>query len=450
MVDTFVCGKAAVFYNTDRLPLEEIKQKTGCTRIINGYLFNNVAGSLDYFKPMGWLVIDGKVISKDAYNDWGFAVGAKGVPVMSTDRSGSFLSAVPILKNGEKLERNLTADVARPAERTAVGWLKDGRVLLWCDKEKLTRKQLQDKLLSLGCVDGLMLDGGGSTQGIFPTGSLKSTRKVPTVLLFWDEATQTKDPEEETTMFKIAMGAGHGKHTEGKRCLKAIDPNETREWVLNDRICDYVEEYLSEYEGYSLLRLDDSDDGEENPSLEARVSAANKWGADVYLSVHHNAGINGGSGGGIMAFTCPGASSASRAWRDALYDALIAHTGLKGNRSNPKAEGSYYVLQKTSMPAVLLELGFMDSTTDVPVILTQKYAQQCAQAIVEVIVARGKLTRKKQAAAKTEAELAVDWVKENGIMAGNTDGDMMLETALTRKQFAVMLYRFAKKFKIEG
>ena len=47
------------------------------------------------------------------------------------------------------------------------------------------------------------------------------------------------------------------------------------------------------------------------------------------------------------------------------------------------------------MPAVLLELGFMDSSTDVPVILTEKYADQCAKAIVEVLVNKGKLTKKK-------------------------------------------------------
>lgn len=195
-------------------------------------------------------------------------------------------------------------------------------------------------------------------------------------------------------MFKIALGAGHGINTAGKRCLKSLDPNETREWWLNDRICDYVESYLKDYEGYSLLRLDDSDDGEENPALADRVSRANAWGADFYLSVHHNAGVKGGSGGGIVAFAHPKASKASVEWRDALYDALIARTGLKGNRANPKATSDLYVLRKTIMPAVLLELGFMDSKTDVPVILTDKYAQNCAKAIVEIIVKRGGLTKK--------------------------------------------------------
>ena len=39
-------------------------------------------------------------------------------------------------------------------------------------------------------------------------------------------------------MFKIALNAGHYLNTAGKRCLKKLDKNETREWVLNNRICD--------------------------------------------------------------------------------------------------------------------------------------------------------------------------------------------------------------------
>lgn len=195
-------------------------------------------------------------------------------------------------------------------------------------------------------------------------------------------------------MFKIALGAGHGLGTAGKRCLKSLDPKETREWFLNDRICDYIESFLKSYEGYSLLRLDDSDDGKDDVALATRTNAANAWGADFYLSVHHNAGVNGGSGGGIVAYTHPQASKTSVEWRNALYDALVRHTGLKGNRATPKATANFQVLRETKMAATLLELGFLDSKTDVPIILSDGYAQQCARAIVEVIVAKAGLTKK--------------------------------------------------------
>lgn len=203
-------------------------------------------------------------------------------------------------------------------------------------------------------------------------------------------------------MFKIALTAGHYKYTAGKRCLKSLDPNETREWVLNDRICDKVEKLLEAYEGYALLRTDDTT-GEKAISVADRVSAANLFGADIYISVHHNAGIGGGTGGGIVAYIHPLAPAATAEWQRALYEALIRHTGLKGNRASPLAKSNLQECRDTAMHAVLLELGFMDSATDVPIILSEEYADACANAIVEVLVNRGGLT-KKPVAEEPEAE----------------------------------------------
>jgi cell division protein FtsN len=45
------------------------------------------------------------------------------------------------------------------------------------------------------------------------------------------------------------------------------------------------------------------------------------------------------------------------------------------------------------MSAVLLELGLMDSGTDVPIILSEDYANKCAEAIVEVLVKKGNLKK---------------------------------------------------------
>ena len=201
MVDTFDCARAQIYHNTQRLTPAQIKAKIGCTHIINGYLFNG------RFVPVGWFVIDGKVISRDKYQDWGVSIGSDGKPQMLTDRGGSFLSGVPILKAGSKLYRGLTPDVARPAARTAVGWMPNGKVCLWCDKTSLTREQLQNKLLGLGVVDALMLDGGGSTQGIFPNGKVTSSRKVPTLLLFWERSAKVEDQA-------LVWGKAHGLLTD--------------------------------------------------------------------------------------------------------------------------------------------------------------------------------------------------------------------------------------------
>ena len=49
----------------------------------------------------------------------------------------------------------------------------------------------------------------------------------------------------------------------------------------------------------------------------------------------------------------------------------------------------------TAMPSVLMECGFMDSKTDVPIILSDDFADKLARALCDVIVDRAGATRKK-------------------------------------------------------
>lgn len=194
-------------------------------------------------------------------------------------------------------------------------------------------------------------------------------------------------------MFKLALNAGHGKNTAGKRCMKKLDANQTREWILNSRICEKIEEKLKAYTGYDVLRLDDPT-GKKDIALKTRTNNANNFGADFYLSIHHNAGVKGGNGGGIVAFVYTKPSKEALEWQEALYDAIIDKTALKGNRSIPLGKKNLHECRESNMPCVLVECGFMDSKTDVPIILTSKFADEVADACVEVIVKRAKLKKK--------------------------------------------------------
>lgn len=182
-------------------------------------------------------------------------------------------------------------------------------------------------------------------------------------------------------MFKIAYCAGHYIDTPGKRCPRSLDPHETREWVLNDRVADHFARAALEYEGVEILRTDDST-GKAFVDIPDRTAGANRWGADIYIDMHHNAGINGGNGGGVMAFCYPN-SEKGKEYRNAIYEAVIAAGGLKGNRSQPLQEKKFDSLALTHMPAVLMEYGFMDSATDAPVILTDAYAKLVGYATME-------------------------------------------------------------------
>lgn len=182
----------------------------------------------------------------------------------------------------------------------------------------------------------------------------------------------------------IALDAGHGLHTPGKRCMKAIDPAETREWILNARVSDLTQALLSAYD-CTVIRVDDTT-GARDISLAARVKAANDAGADIYIAPHHNAGIDGGIGGGTVVYFCS-SKDERRVQAMHLYDAITARTGLIGNRSSKVIKRGFYVIKNTRMPAFLIENGFMDSRTDTPIILTKAHAERTAQGIVDFLVA---------------------------------------------------------------
>ena len=190
-------------------------------------------------------------------------------------------------------------------------------------------------------------------------------------------------------MFKLALNAGHSYLTAGKRCLKSIDPNETREYVLNQRVCDKIQSILSEFDNIEILRIDD---GSEIP-LRLRTDKANSFGADFYLSIHHNAGIYGGTGGGIEAYVYKNVDNTTLSWQNDLYQELIKQTTLRGNRATPLKSADFAEVRDTKMPAVLLELGFMDSLTDTPIILNEAFADKAAKACADVIIKKAKLTK---------------------------------------------------------
>ena len=259
----------------------------------------------------------------------------------------------------------------------------------------------------------------------------------------------------------IALDAGHYLGTPGKRCLKSIDPGETREWVLNSRIADKVQAILADYQ-VDILRLDDPT-GQRDVTLQERTDKANRAKADLYLSIHANAGINGGSGGGIVLYAYSYPDEESIRVRDTIYRYTVSTTGLKGNRANPLALANFHVLRESDMPAVLGEFGFMDSTTDTPIILTEEFADHCADGIAAALVALYGLEEKQvsyeqwkqymdryrqELAAQSPSEWAVPYIAQ-AIDAGlMTDVDGSIERPrdfVTREELATSLAATVKK-----
>lgn len=95
-------------------------------------------------------------------------------------------------------------------------------------------------------------------------------------------------------------------------------------------------------------------------SLRIRVDEANAFGADYFVSLHANASSNTSvSGSEVLVYNEP--SVASELGEDILLW-LNRITGLR-NRGIVERPG-LYVLRKTRMPAVLVEMGFISNAGD--------------------------------------------------------------------------------------
>lgn len=158
-------------------------------------------------------------------------------------------------------------------------------------------------------------------------------------------------------MVKIALDAGHGINTPGKR-----SPADEREWSFNNKVLLAAIERLNMYYNVQILRLDDPT-GRTDIPLRTRTNKANSWNADVLVSIHHNA-LAGRwhSGGGVETFTQPGSSRASEQIADIINPRIVSAMGLR-NRGTKKM--NLHMTRESKMPAILTEGGFMDSTVDI-------------------------------------------------------------------------------------
>lgn len=96
-------------------------------------------------------------------------------------------------------------------------------------------------------------------------------------------------------------------------------------------------------------------------SLTTRVNEANSWPADIFISLHNNAAENPNATGNEALVYGPGATVANELAEDIL-EHLTLTTGLR-NRGIVYRPG-LYVLKETTMPAVLVEMGFISNPYD--------------------------------------------------------------------------------------
>ena len=95
-------------------------------------------------------------------------------------------------------------------------------------------------------------------------------------------------------------------------------------------------------------------------SLQARVAAANSWPADYFISLHCNANTNpeiSGTEAYVFALNTRAADMA-----EDIVEGISDMTGLRDR--GVFARPTLYVLRTTTMPATLVELGYLTNAND--------------------------------------------------------------------------------------
>ncbi|WP_164931367.1 N-acetylmuramoyl-L-alanine amidase [Longirhabdus pacifica] len=246
------------------------------------------------------------------------------------------------------------------------------------------------------------------------------------------------------TTLRLAIDAGHGPHTPGKR-----SPDGTlREFQFNSAVADDMKQLLLDhYDGVEILFTHDPN---WDVPLQARTDQANAWQADVFLSVHANAfGYDWNEVSGIETYVFSQQNVKSVALANSVQETLIQQTGRK-NRGVKAA--NFHVLRETVMPAILVECEFMTNIEALDLLESDGYRRQCAEAIVQAIAKTYNLTEKqappdipngwfKDVSADRWSYNAIRNLHARNLISGFPDGTFRPEQMLTREEAATLIWK---------
>ncbi|MED4990545.1 MULTISPECIES: N-acetylmuramoyl-L-alanine amidase family protein [Parageobacillus] len=167
-------------------------------------------------------------------------------------------------------------------------------------------------------------------------------------------------------MLKIFIDPGHGGKDTGALGNGLQEKDITLSIALEMRRI-----LQNEYESVSVQLSRTSDIA---VPLSERAAKANRWGADVYVSIH----VNAGGGTGYEDYIYEGLSdhSTTARIRDIIHEEVIRATGF---RDRGKKKANFYVLRETIMSAILTENGFVDRKEDAEKLKDPAFLQKIAR-----------------------------------------------------------------------
>ena len=435
--------KMAVYENTRKLPLSRIVAEEQPDIALTG----------NYYDPRKWkpvcpLKADGEVLYTEqctyvalAWDNGQDVCTVKVPPGGVSEKRNYFANGLAVYQGGGY---PLTGhdDTGGRRGRVACGLTRQGEWLTYActdgSADAITPEDLRDELATMNLETAIINDGGRKVNLYIRDADILWEGRDPSqnLILIWLHKEGEKDMDNRPV---VVIDAGHDAGN-----LANASPD--RSYFEHEFALDMAKRMKAVLEAGGVKVVETRPDGAA-VSLEERCAIEKASGASLFVSLHSNAE------------NCLGWGSA-RGWRVLIYGlsgaryaaAMAVQSRVEGvapaMRNPPiKEAAGYYVLKNTKAPALLIEHGFHTNKEDVELLKNPEYRAKLAYAEAAGILDHLGLPSPAFVPEKTEAEQAVDWITGAGIMLGNTSGDLMLDQPLTRKQFAVMLYRYDQQQK---
>ncbi|MCD8324141.1 MAG: N-acetylmuramoyl-L-alanine amidase CwlD [Clostridiales bacterium] len=188
----------------------------------------------------------------------------------------------------------------------------------------------------------------------------------------------------KTAATVVVIDPGHGADDPGKVGVSGINEKD-----LNLEISLKLREYLEE-EGIRVVmtRTEDVSLAESDAQsvkvsdLKRRVEIIEEAQAALAVSIHQNSYTDSSVSGAQVFYYADSDEGAALA--GILQESLIENLDPSNTRA-AKANTSYYILKKTSVPTVIVECGFLSNAREEALLSEEDYQEKAAQAICEGI-----------------------------------------------------------------
>lgn len=183
----------------------------------------------------------------------------------------------------------------------------------------------------------------------------------------------------------VMIDAGHGGYDPG-----AIAEQDIYEKEINLQIAKKTRDFLVPSGITTILTREEDEDyvpegvtgrkTKKQIDLNYRISKATEAKADIFVSIHVNSTVTGKKSGAETFYSFSSEESKNLAVN--IQQELIKISGMNRRIAKP---GDYYIIKNTSMPAVIVEVGYLSNINERKKLQQTWYQEQVARAIAKGI-----------------------------------------------------------------